>query len=146
MTTTTLTRSPAVTGTSHSRIAHWLLRLFFIAAPILSGIDKFFNIVTDWDRYLWSGVPEALPLTAEQVMYGVGAIEIIAGTIVAFAPRIGSLIVAGWLAAIIGNLTLASIDDGTPYWDIAVRDFGLMVSALALFFLSTRTATARHRR
>lgn len=129
--------------------AFWLLRMGFTVAPILFGVDKFFNWMVEWPQYLWSGAADFLPGTAQQIMYGVGVVEILAGVIVLLTPRIGSLLVAAWLGAIVGNLVIQAVDDpGPEYWDIALRDFGLMTGALALFLLATKYGplASRHQR
>jgi hypothetical protein len=119
--------------------AFWLLRVGFTVAPILFGIDKFFNWMVTWHNYLWAGVAHNLPGSPTEIMYGVGAVEIIAGLVVLAAPRIGSLLVAGWLGAIITNLVLVGLAEN-EYWDIALRDFGLFVAAVSLFLLATKYA------
>jgi hypothetical protein len=106
-----------------------LLRAGFTVAPILMGVDKFFNWMVSWPTYLSGGVNSIFPGTAQQFMYAVGVIEIVAGLIVLFAPRIGGLLVAGWLGAIIVNLLTKN---PPQYYDIALRDIGLFVGALAL--------------
>lgn len=129
--------------------AYALLRTAFTVAPILFGVDKFFNWMVDWSTYLAPWVDRIMPGTADQFMYFVGAVEITAGLVVAVAPRFGSLLVAAWLGGIIINLLTH-----TPprFYDIALRDFGLMVGALTLNRLATsqRAATAErvveHRR
>lgn len=112
--------------------AFFLLRTVFTIAPILFGLDKYFHVLVNWDRYVAPDVINHLPWTAHQLMYGVGAIEIVAGLVVAFWPRFGGYLVAAWLAGIIINLLL--IPD---FYDIALRDFGLLVGALALARLAT---------
>ncbi|SNY36968.1 DoxX family membrane protein [Paractinoplanes atraurantiacus] len=112
--------------------AFLLLRTVFTVAPILFGLDKFFNLLTDWPGYLAPWADDILPGTAQQFMYVVGAIEIVAGLMVAVRPRIGSLVVALWLAGIIVNLLILG-----SYYDVALRDFGLLVGALALNRLAT---------
>jgi hypothetical protein len=97
-----------------------------------------------WKTYLWAGIPDHLPWTATQIMYGVGVVEIIAGLTVLFWPRIGSVLVAGWLAAIVVDLVLVGIDEG-EYWDIALRDFGLFLAAVTLFLLSLKYSGRRRR-
>ena len=87
-----------------ARQAFLLLRAGFTAAPILFGLDKFVNVMTDWPGYLAPWVDRLMPGTAQQFMYVVGVIEIVAGLLVALRPRIGSVVVALWLAGIIGNL------------------------------------------
>ena len=114
------------------RQAFRLLRTVFTVAPILFGLDKFAEILTDWDRYLAPGINDLLPGSAHQVMLIVGVVEIVAGLLVAAAPRIGGYVVAAWLAGIIFNLLLIG-----NYYDVALRDFGLLVGALALARLAT---------
>ncbi|MFF5076138.1 hypothetical protein ACFY36_03745 [Actinoplanes sp. NPDC000266] len=111
--------------------AFLLLRTVFTVAPILFGLDKFFNLLTDWPGYLAPWADDILPGTAQQFMYVVGAVEIVAGLLVALRPRIGSLVVAAWLAGIIVNLLILG-----SYYDVALRDFGLLAGALALNRLS----------
>lgn len=113
-----------------------LLRTVFTVAPILFGLDKFLNLLVDWPSYLAPIVTDILPFDAQQIMYAVGVVEIAAGIVVALAPRFGALLVAVWLAGIIVNLLLVP-----GYFDVALRDFGLLVGALAL----QRLATAHHR-
>ena len=114
--------------------AYVLLRIAFIVAPILFGLDKFANVLTDdWTRYLSTTFNDILPGSAATGMHIVGVVEIAAGLLVAVAPRIGSVVVAGWLAGIIVNLLILG-----GYGDIALRDFGLMLGALTL----TRLASA----
>lgn len=115
------------TGADPARQAFLLLRTVFTVAPVLFGLDKFAHWLVDWDRYLAPEVVDALPGTAHELMYVVGAIEIVAGLVVALRPRFGGYLVAAWLGAIIVNL-LRQAD----YYDIALRDFGLLVGALAL--------------
>ncbi len=117
--------------------AFLLLRLAFTVAPILFGLDKFANVLTDdWTRYLAPAFNDVIPGSAEDAMYIVGVIEIAAGLIVAVAPRIGGLIVAAWLAGIIVNLLIVG-----GYGDIALRDFGLLLGALTLARLAGNTAS-----
>jgi hypothetical protein len=111
-----------------ARQAFLMLRIAFTVAPILFGLDKFANVLTDdWTRYLSSEYNSILPGDADTAMSIVGVIEVVAGVIVATAPRYGSVLVAGWLAGIIVNLLLVG-----GYGDIALRDFGLMLGALTL--------------
>jgi hypothetical protein len=108
--------------------AFLVLRIAFTVAPILFGLDKFAEILTDdWTRYLASQFNSIIPGSAQDAMYLVGAIEVVAGFVVLVAPRFGGLLVAGWLAGIIVNLLLVG-----GYGDIALRDFGLLLGALAL--------------
>jgi uncharacterized membrane protein len=110
-----------------SRQAFLLLRTVFTVAPIVFGLDKFANALTDWPAYLAPLVNDIVPGTAQQAMYVVGVVEIIAGVVVALLPRYGALLVAAWLAGIIVNLLLIP-----GYYDIALRDFGLLIAAVAL--------------
>jgi hypothetical protein len=113
----------------HADQAYLILRTGFVVAPILFGIDKFFNFMVDWPDYLAPWVDRLLPGTAQEFMYAVGVVEILAGLVVLISPKIGGLLVAGWLAGIIVNLLTY---DPPRYYDIALRDFGLMLGALAL--------------
>src|SRR5215203_114786 len=96
--------------------AFWLLRIAFTAAPILFGLDKFFNWSVDWTTYLAPWVNDIVRGSAQDFMYAVGVIEIVAGLTVLFAPWIGGFVVAGWLAGIIVNLLTV---DPPEYYDIA---------------------------
>jgi uncharacterized membrane protein YphA (DoxX/SURF4 family) len=99
------------------------------------GLDKFFNLLTDWPGYLAPFADRIVPGTAQQAMYAVGVIEILAGILVAVRPKYGAVVVAAWLAGIIVNLLILS-----GYYDVALRDFGLLVGALALWRLASRPA------
>lgn len=125
--------------------AFWILRLGFGIAPILAGVDKFFNFMVEWEQYLWSGVENAVPWSAQQIMYVIGGVEILAGILVLLAPVIGGALVTIWLAAITTNLVIGYFEEG-EYLDIALRDFGLMLGALALTVLATRYRASRRRR
>jgi hypothetical protein len=114
-----------------SREAFLLLRTVFTVAPVAFGLDKFTNLMTDWPDYLAPWINDLVPGTAQEAMYAVGVIEIVAGIVVAWAPRYGALLVAAWLAGIIVNLL--TIPD---FYDVALRDFGLLVAALALWRLA----------
>ena len=121
----------------------------FIAAPILFGVDKFFNWMTHWPKYLWVGFPHFFGVTSQQFMYGVGVIEIIAGLGVLLLPRFSPYIVAAWLGGIITDLIIYSAAAGGHtgvYWDIALRDFGLLLAALALARLAAVYAPNPFRR
>ncbi|MEA2322001.1 MAG: hypothetical protein QOD81_1851 [Solirubrobacteraceae bacterium] len=109
-----------------------LMRLAFTVAPIAFGLDKFFNVMVDWPTYLAPWINDIAPGTGQEFMYVVGATEILAGVIVALKPRYGAYVVAGWLAGIIVNLLTAS-----GFYDIALRDFGLMLGALTLARLAS---------
>lgn len=112
--------------------AFWLLRIGFTVAPILFGLDKFFHVLVDWDVYLAPEFTDLFDAQAHTLMYLVGAIEIVAGLVVAVRPRFGGYLVAAWLAGIIINLLLMG-----DYYDIALRDFGLLLAALTLARLAT---------
>ena len=115
--------------------AFLLLRIAFTVAPILFGIDKFAEVLTDdWTGYLASEFDDIIPGSAQDAMYLVGGVEILAGLVVLVSPKFGGLLVAGWLAGIIVNLLLVG-----GYGDIALRDFGLLLGALTL----SRLASAR---
>ena len=124
-----------------SRQAFVLLRTVFTVAPVLFGLDKFTNLLTDWPRYLAPAIDDLVPGTAQQAMYAVGVVEILAGIAVALVPRYGALLVAAWLAGIIANLLIIG-----DYYDIALRDFELLVGALALARLALDQDRRRHRR
>lgn len=112
-----------------ARQAFLLLRTAFLLAPILFGLDKFFNVMVDWPAYLAPWMNNILPGSGQQAMYAVGVVEILAGLLVAVAPRLGAYVVASWLAGIVVNLLTV---DPPTYYDIALRDFGLLLAALAL--------------
>jgi uncharacterized membrane protein YphA (DoxX/SURF4 family) len=113
--------------------AFLMLRLAFAVAPVLFGIDKFFNVMTDWPKYLAGWVNDLMPGSGQDFMYFVGGVEILAGILVALRPKLGAPIVVAWLGGIILNLV-----SGPGYYDVALRDFGLMLGALTL----TRLAVA----
>jgi hypothetical protein len=116
--------------------AFMLLRIVFTVAPILFGLDKFANVLTDdWTRYLATEFNDIIPGSASDAMHIVGIVEIAAGLVVAVTPRFGGLLVAGWLAGIILSLLLVG-----GYGDIALRDFGLLASAVALSRLASAHA------
>src|SRR3954462_3673908 len=110
-----------------------LLRIAFTVAPILFGLDKFANVLTDdWTKYLSSEFNSLIPGSAADAMHIVGVVEIAAGLLVAISPWIGGLVVAAWLAGIIVNLLLVG-----GYGDIALRDFGLLLGAVTLSRLAS---------
>jgi hypothetical protein len=113
-----------------------LLRTVFTVAPIVFGIDKFFNILTEWTNYLAPWINDIVPGDAATAMKIVGVVEIAAGILVAVAPRFGAYVVAAWLAGIIVNLLTIP-----GFYDVALRDFGLFVAALALGRLAQVRAT-----
>jgi uncharacterized membrane protein YphA (DoxX/SURF4 family) len=124
-----------------------ILRVTFVVVPILSGADKFFNLLVEWPRYLAPWINDLMPGSAQDFMYVVGAIEILAGIVVLVSPKWGSLLVAAWLAGIIVNLLTY---DPPRYYDIAARDFAIMLAALSLnrlavgFGATTVVREARH--
>ncbi len=143
MTTTQSTSSRATTaeGGLIARIraadpaeqAFMILRAAFTIAPILFGADKFFHLMINWDKYLAPALSNPLPFTPHQLMYAVGVTEIIAGLLVAIHPRLGGPVVSAWLVGIIINLLLIP-----GFYDVALRDFGLFLAAIALSRLATR--------
>ena len=107
--------------------AFWLLRVGFTVAPILFGLDKFLDWLVDWRIYLAPEINDLVPGNAHQAMLAVGVVEIVAGLAVAVRPKFGGYLVAAWLAGIIANLLLQA-----DFYDIALRDFGLLLAALTL--------------
>jgi hypothetical protein len=112
--------------------AFTLLRVGFVVAPILFGLDKFANWLVDWPIYLAPQINDLIPGNAHQAMLAVGVVEVIAGLVVAIRPKFGGYLVAAWLAGIIVNLLIQA-----DFYDIALRDFGLLIAALALARLAT---------
>jgi uncharacterized membrane protein YphA (DoxX/SURF4 family) len=104
-----------------------ILRVAFTVAPILFGLDKFFDVMVDWPKYLAPWIDDVVPGSASTAMHLVGVVEILAGVLVALKPRYAAYVVAAWLGGIIVNLLTYS-----GYYDIALRDFGLLLGALAL--------------
>ncbi len=121
------TKSPGRNVLDPSYQAFFVLRTVFTIAPIVFGLDKFTNLLVDWDIYLAPWINDIVPGTATEAMYAVGVVEIVAGIVVALMPRFGGWLVAAWLGGIIFNLLTLS-----GYYDIALRDFGLLVGAVAL--------------
>ena len=120
--------------------AYRILQIGFTAAPILAGLDKFFNLLVDWDKYLPAVVNRLVGGHGHEFMLAVGVIEVVAGIGVALRPRIFSYVVAAWLWAIIVNLLLIP-----GYFDVALRDFGLSLGALALGRLSAEYGDTGYR-
>lgn len=110
------------------QILHW----GFVAAPVIAGADKFLHLLTNWDQYLAPALGRLSPLGGHATMLVVGVVEIVAGLVVAMKPRLGAYVVAAWLAGIIVNLLLLG-----SFFDVALRDFGLCLAALALGRLAT---------
>jgi uncharacterized membrane protein YphA (DoxX/SURF4 family) len=111
----------------------WLLRIGFTVAPIWFGADKFANVLVNWESYLAPWIRHASPLSATHTMHVVGVIEIVAGVAVAIKPRYAAYIVAAWLGGIIVDLL-----SYPGYYDIALRDFGLLLAALTLARLASK--------
>jgi hypothetical protein len=107
-----------------------LLQLGFCIAPILTGADKFFGVLANWDMYLAPSIAERLPVSGHTFMLITGAIEIAAGLLVAVLPRIGGFVVGAWLCGIVVNLLIAG-----NFYDVALRDIGLAMGAFALGLL-----------
>ena len=118
--------------------AFWLLRIGFVAAPLLFGLDKFTNWMVDWTVYLAPQINDIVPGTAHQAMVAVGLIEIVAALVVALRPRYGGYLVAAWLGGIIINLLIQA-----DFYDIALRDFGLLLDALTLARLAAAYPAAK---
>jgi hypothetical protein len=142
METATLTPRPTATGARSfvERLkedpayqAFVLLRIGFAAAPILFGLDKFFDVLVNWEIYLAPWINDIVPGSGADAMYAVGAIEIAVGIAVAVKPRYAAYLVAAWLGGIIINLLTLS-----GYYDIALRDFGLLLGALTLARLASK--------
>jgi hypothetical protein len=128
---TTTGSSTTALVASPSRQAYVILYIGFTILPILAGLDKFFHLLVNWDMYLAPVATRILPVSAHTFMLVVGAIEIVAGLLVFFRPQIGAYVVALWLWGIIVNLLLIP-----GFYDVAVRDFGLSLGALALARMS----------
>ncbi|PYO50361.1 MAG: hypothetical protein DMD84_15875 [Candidatus Rokuibacteriota bacterium] len=116
--------------------AYLILYVGFIAAPLIAGADKFFQLLTNWDQYLAPAIVRMLPVAAHTFTLVVGVIEIVAAALVAVKPRFGAYVVTAWLWGIIVNLLLIP-----GYYDIALRDFGLSLGALALGRLAEQFQT-----
>jgi uncharacterized membrane protein YphA (DoxX/SURF4 family) len=113
--------------------AFWMLRVGFAVLPVVVGLDKFFDVLVNWEIYLAPWINDIVPGSAEEALYAVGVIEILAGIAVAIKPRYAAYVVAAWLGGIIVNLLSHS-----GYYDIALRDFGLLIGALALARLASK--------
>jgi hypothetical protein len=133
--------SGAMKGTTSIEIhspsyhAFRLLQLAFVVVPIVAGLDKFFDVLTNWDRYLASPLEHLSTVVGgpHHLMQIAGVIEICAGLLVAFRPRVFAWVVAAWLFAIIVDLLMLG-----GAGDVALRDFGLMLGAVALARLGER--------
>jgi hypothetical protein len=135
---TTTPHRPSLATTTPADRAFFLLRSGFTLAPILFGLDKFFELMTDWEAYLAPWVDDLVPGSAGDAMLLVGVVEVLAGLVVAVAPRWGGLLVAAWLGGIIVNLLTMG-----EYYDIALRDFGLLLAAVSLSLLAAGREAAR---
>jgi len=141
---------PAVSTGRTEVAAHQVfcvLRVGFTVLPIVFDLDKFTNLLADWTSYLAPQIDRIVPGSAHQAMLTVGVVEVAAGLLVAVLPRFGGLVVAAWLAGIIVNLLLLG-----GYYDVALRDFGLLLASLGLARLAwafarpaTPTATSGDR-
>jgi hypothetical protein len=131
MATTAPSRSPA-TNDDPAYQAYLVLRAGFVVAPILFGLDKVTNLLTDWTTYLAPAIDRLVPGSAAGAMLAVGLVEVAAGLVVAVRPKVGGYLVAAWLAGIIANLLLLG-----SHYDVALRDLGLLLGALALARLAT---------
>src|SRR5215216_4459799 len=138
MATTVRPRSPAAIDNPAYQ-AYLTLRVGFVVAPTLFGLDKFTNLLTDWTTYLAPAIDRLVPGTATTAMVAVGVVEIVAGLVVAVRPKVGGYLVAAWLAGIIGNLLLLG-----DHYDVALRDFGLLLAALALARLAAAFPPIHH--
>jgi uncharacterized membrane protein YphA (DoxX/SURF4 family) len=142
MATTTVDRGlrPAATSRTLSALkadpayqAFWTLRIGFTVLPILMGVDKFFNNFVNWEQYLAHWIWKISPFSYVHTMHVVGIVEIVAGILVAIKPRYAAYVVAAWLAGIVVDLLSYS-----GYYDVALRDFGLMLGALTLARLASK--------
>lgn len=120
-------------GKDPGHSAYVLLRLGFIALPLLMGLDKFTNLLTDWPHYLAPWLTDLLPFSAQTAMYLIGIVEIVAAVAMVIRPRWAAWIVAAWLAGIIINLLTYS-----GFYDVALRDFGLLIAAVTLGLLAAK--------
>jgi hypothetical protein len=119
--------------------AFWIARIFFMVAPILFGLDKFFNVLVDWPKYLAPWIPGLVHVSPQTFMHGAGVIEIVVGVLVAIWLRQFAYVVMLWLWGIIGNLLTIP-----GYYDVALRDFGLSIGALGLGRLARACELERH--
>jgi hypothetical protein len=125
------THTHAVSTSTPAYQAYQILHLAFVVAPVIAGLDKFFHLLVNWDMYLAPVVANLSPIGGHNLMLVFGAVEIVAGLLVAFKPKIGAYVVCVWLLGIVINLLIVP-----GFFDIALRDFGLALGALALGRLS----------
>ena len=119
--------------------ANRLLQVGFVALLVVAGVDKFPQLLVNWDKYLAPSIARRLPVTGHPFMLAVGVAEIVAGIVVAIAPRYGGYVAAVWLWGIAANLLLIP-----GYFDVALRDLGLSLGALALARLSAARWSSEH--
>ena len=120
----------------HNVNAYWALRVVLGVAAVLAGLDKFFNLLTNWEQYLSPLVPQVLHITAPSFMHIVGVIEMVVGLgILAGFTELFGYVMSLWLLGIIVNLLVLG-----KFYDVALRDLGLSVSAFCLAQLSTSAA------
>ena len=133
--TETRTGEARLAGRARERAyrAYLILYAGFVALPLLAGADKFVHALVNWDQYLAPAIARLLPLAPHTFMLVVGVIEMVAGILVAIKPSVGAYVVAAWLWAIIVNLLLIP-----GYFDVALRDLGLSLGALALAMLAAQ--------
>ena len=130
--TTSQRNSETTTTVSWSALeAYQILRTAFVVAPIVAGLDKFFNLLVNWEQYLPPIAKRIVGGYGDELMLVVGVIEIVAGLGVAFKPKVFAYVVTAWLLLIVVNLLMIP-----GYYDVALRDFGLALGALALARLS----------
>jgi hypothetical protein len=122
-----------VTQDSHEMHAYTALKIGFVVAPLVAGLDKFFNLLTDWTMYLAPIVPDILNVTPQTFMYIVGVIEVVAAIGVLMKPKVFGYVVSAWLVGIICNLLIHG-----QYFDIALRDLGLAIGAYAMAELARK--------
>jgi hypothetical protein len=139
MATTAVRRRPIPTRENPVYQAYLILRTGFVVAPILFGLDKFANLLADWTTYLAPAIDRLVPGSASSAMLAIGVVEVVAGLVVAVRPKVGGYLVAAWLAGIVANLLLLG-----DHYDVALRDFGLLLAALALARLATAFQPSRH--
>ncbi len=125
------TRFQTASKASPAYQAYQILHIAFVIAPIVAGLDKFFHLLTNWDMYLAPAIAHLSPIGGHRLMPLVGIVEIVAGIVVAIRPQIGAYIVSAWLLLIVIDLLVLP-----GYFDIALRDLGLLLGALALGRLS----------
>jgi hypothetical protein len=136
--TTTVPSRPRAAIDNPAYQAYLTLRAGFVVAPILFGLDKLTNLLADWTAYLAPAIDRLVPGSASGAMLAVGVVEVAAGLVVAVRPKVGGYLVAAWLAGIIGNLLLLG-----DHYDVALRDLGLLLAALALARLATAFGPTR---